>query len=122
MSAGPAYVAMMVPGSRNEIYDGVSQYRQMAGFGVMLIDTPSDKNSISLGENGAAVINYTLSNADKVRMADAVADAVKVMFAGGAKRVSSKQRIDTSCKGSLRITCIYRFGTRCRADSCESEV
>ena len=87
MSAGPEYVAMMVPGTGRHVFDVVSRYRYLAGFGVMLIDTPSKDNRIALDASGRPEIYYDISAGDRQRFRTAVAEAVRIMFKAGAQRV-----------------------------------
>ena len=65
----------------------IEAFRDLAGFGVMLIDTPQANNRIVLDESGAPQIDYTLSAADKKRFAEGIAEAIRVMFKAGAKEV-----------------------------------
>jgi choline dehydrogenase-like flavoprotein len=53
----------------------------------MLIDTPAPDNRIRLDREGEPVIDYTLSEPDKVRFRRGVAEAVRIMFLAGAKQV-----------------------------------
>jgi choline dehydrogenase-like flavoprotein len=65
----------------------VKGYRNLAGFGVMLIDTPSPENRLTLDQHGEPQIAYTLSESDKVRFCRGVAQAIRIMFLGGAMEV-----------------------------------
>lgn len=87
MSAPPAYAALMSPGSAMHMFEMVRSFRDLAGFGVMLIDTPSPENRLVLDEQGEPRIEYQLSDADKVRFREGVAEAIHVMFRAGAKEV-----------------------------------
>jgi len=87
MAAGPEYAAVMVPGNGEEVYPVVSAYRRLAGFGVMLIDTPSSSNRITLDASGRPVVHYRLTPDDRARFRFAVAEAVRIMFRAGAKQV-----------------------------------
>jgi choline dehydrogenase-like flavoprotein len=87
MSAGPEYAALMVPGSGREVFDAVRRYRHLAGFGAMLIDTPSPANRIRLDAAGQPAIVYELSSGDRARLRAAIAEAVRIMFAAGARKV-----------------------------------
>jgi choline dehydrogenase-like flavoprotein len=87
MSASPAYAALMSPGPAMHSFDIVRSYRNMAGFGVMLIDTASPTNRLVVDKNGEPQIHYELSDADKKRFREGVADAVRMMFLAGAKEV-----------------------------------
>jgi choline dehydrogenase-like flavoprotein len=87
MSAEPLYAAIMSPGPPLHGLEMVEGYRNLAGFGVMLVDTPSPENRLTLDEKGEPLIAYTLSEADKVRFRRGITEAVRVMFLAGAKEV-----------------------------------
>ncbi len=87
MSADPAYAALMSPGEPLHVFDLVRSYRNLAGFGVMLIDTPSPQNRIVLGVGGEPAIEYSLAESDKERLRHGVAEATRIMFMAGAKKV-----------------------------------
>jgi choline dehydrogenase-like flavoprotein len=87
MSDQPLYAALMSPGPPAHTFEMVKAYRHLAGFGVMLIDTPSPQNRITLDKDGEPIINYALSEPDKVRFRKGVAEAIRIMFLSGAKAV-----------------------------------
>jgi GMC oxidoreductase len=87
MADQPLYAALMSPGPALHSFEMIKAFRDLAGFGVMLIDTPQPTNRIVLDESGSAQIDYTLSAADKKRFAEGVAQAVRVMFKAGALEV-----------------------------------
>jgi choline dehydrogenase-like flavoprotein len=87
MADQPVYAAIMSPGPPLHSYEMVKAFRDLAGFGVMLIDTPEKSNRIRLDEAGNPEIDYTLSENDKTRFAEGVAEAVRIMFKAGAKQV-----------------------------------
>jgi choline dehydrogenase-like flavoprotein len=87
MSDQPLYAALMSPGPAMHTFEMVRSYRHLAGFGVMLIDTPSRDNRITLDPDGEPIISYVLSEADKIRFRRGVAEAVRIMFLAGAKQV-----------------------------------
>ena len=87
MSAPPAYAALMTAGSGRLIFDVVSHYRNLAGFGAMLIDTSSPDNRITLDPRGEPVIHYDLTARDRARLGFAVEEAARVMFRAGALEV-----------------------------------
>ncbi|MBV9083148.1 MAG: GMC family oxidoreductase [Acidobacteriaceae bacterium] len=87
MADQPLYAAIMSPGPARHSYEMIKAFRDLAGFGVMLVDTPQPSNRIVLDGNGAPQIDYTLCDADKGRFARGVAEAVRVMFKAGAKEV-----------------------------------
>ena len=77
----------MSPGPPLHTFEMIRSYRHLAGFGVMLVDTPSPANRITLDKDGEPIINYVLSGPDKVRFRRGVAEAVRIMFLAGAKKV-----------------------------------
>src|SRR5207253_921593 len=87
MGGLPAYGAVLVPGSGKQVYDVVSRFNNYAGFGAMLVDTPSDGNCITLNDQGDVVLIYALSDADKTRFRTGVALGVRMMFLAGAQQV-----------------------------------
>jgi choline dehydrogenase-like flavoprotein len=87
MADQPLYAAIMSPGPALHSYEMIKAFRDLAGFGVMLIDTPQSENRIRLDERGSPEIDYTLSEGDKRRFAEGVAEAVRIMFKAGAKEV-----------------------------------
>jgi choline dehydrogenase-like flavoprotein len=87
MTAAPAYAALMSPGPATHVLGVVRSYKDLAGFGVMLIDTVSPENRLTLDENGEAIIHYQLSESDKKRFSEGVAEAVRMMFLAGAREV-----------------------------------
>jgi len=86
MSGLPAYGAVLIPGNGLDVFKQITKFNQSVGFGVMLVDTPSDDNNITLNK-GSVQINYTLSEDDKARFRTGVAIAIRMMFLAGAKQV-----------------------------------
>jgi choline dehydrogenase-like flavoprotein len=87
MSDQPLYAALMSPGPPMHTFEMVRSYRHLAGFGVMLIDTPSPGNRVTLDKDGEPIISYVISEPDKIRFRRGVAEAVRIMFLAGAKQV-----------------------------------
>ena len=87
MGGLPAYGAVLIPGDGAQVYDKIRKFNVCAGFGVMLVDTPSDDNCITLDEQGNPVITYALSEPDKARFRTGVALGIRMMFLAGAKTV-----------------------------------
>lgn len=87
MAADPAYAAIMSPGPALHSYEMVKAFRDLGGFGVMLIDTPEPENRLSLDENGMPEITYTLTEDDKRRFRQGIVEAIRIMFKAGAKGV-----------------------------------
>jgi choline dehydrogenase-like flavoprotein len=52
MSAGPSYGALMSPGSPMHTFEMIRSFRDLAGFGVMLVDTSSAENRLVLDKDG----------------------------------------------------------------------
>ena len=87
MADQPLYAALMSPGPAMHSLEMMEAFRDLAGFGVMLIDTPQPNNRILLDERGSPQIDYTLSEPDKKRFSEGIAEAIRVMFKAGAKEV-----------------------------------
>jgi len=87
MSAPPVYAGLMSPGPAMHTLQMVQSFRNLAGFGVMLVDTPSPDNRLALDEKGDPLIQYQLSEGDKLRFRQGIVEAVRVMFLAGAKEV-----------------------------------
>ena len=87
MADQPLYAAIMSPGPALHSYRMVMAFRDLAGFGVMLIDTPQSNNRLVLDKTGSPEIDYTLSESDKQRFGAGIAEAIRIMFKAGAKEV-----------------------------------
>ena len=87
MAAEPEYAAIMSPGTPQHTLAMVQSFRHLAGFGVMLVDTPDPNNRLTINADGEPVINYQISAADKARFREGIAEAIRVMFQGGAREV-----------------------------------
>jgi hypothetical protein len=87
MSGLPAYGALLVPGDGRQVYENLVQFNRSAGFGVMLVDTPSPSNCVTLDASGEPAVSYALSESDKQRFRIGVAAAVRMMFLAGARQV-----------------------------------
>jgi choline dehydrogenase-like flavoprotein len=87
MSAEPVYAAIMSPGPAMHIWEVVRSYRNLAGFGVMLIDTAAGENRLVVDKQGEPKIEYRLSEQDKERFREGVTEAVRVMLRAGAREV-----------------------------------
>lgn len=87
MADQPLYAALMSPGPALHSFEIVKSYRNLAGFGVMLVDTSQPNNRVFLDESGSPQIDYTLSEPDKKRFAEGIAEAIRIMFKAGAKEV-----------------------------------
>jgi choline dehydrogenase-like flavoprotein len=87
MSGLPAYGALLVPGDGRQISEQLVKFNRSAGFGVMLVDTPSEGNCVTLDPDGNPVLHYALSPSDKERFRAGAAIAVRMMFLAGAHTV-----------------------------------
>lgn len=87
MAAEPEYVAIMSPGTPEHTLSIVQSFRYLAGFGVMLVDTPDPDNRVTINSDGEPVINYQISTTDKARFREGIAEAIRVMFQAGASEV-----------------------------------
>ena len=87
MGGLPAYGAVVIPGDGKQVYENLANFNVSAGFGVMLVDTPSDDNCITLNDQGDPVLTYALSEADKKRFRAGVALGIRMMFLAGAQKV-----------------------------------
>ena len=83
----PAYAALMSPGSAMHTFSMVKAFRNLAGFGAMLIDTPDPNNRLTLDAQGEPIIHYQLSAPDIQRFHHAVSESVRLMSLAGAKQV-----------------------------------
>lgn len=87
MSAEPSYAALMALGPPLHTFEVAKSFRNLAGFGVMLVDTVSPENRLLLDSKGEPVIQYQLSSSDKQRFRQGIAEAVRTMFLAGAREV-----------------------------------
>jgi hypothetical protein len=87
MAAQPLYAALMSPGSAIYTFHILQSYAHLAGFGVMLVDTVSPRNRLTLDSKGNPQIAYTLSGQDKQRFREGIGHAIRMMFLAGAKKV-----------------------------------
>jgi hypothetical protein len=87
MGGLPAYGAVLIPGDGKQVYENLVNFNTSAGFGVMLVDTPSTSNCITLGADDNPVLTYALSEDDKRRFQSGVAVGIRMMFLAGAQKV-----------------------------------
>lgn len=88
LSAFPSYGAVMIPGRGEPVFHHLERFNWLAGFGVLLIDTPSERNKIVLDPNtGNGKIEYSLSESDLKRLRQGVGIGIRIMFLAGAKQV-----------------------------------
>jgi choline dehydrogenase-like flavoprotein len=87
MTGTPQYVALMLNGTGEEIGRRVQQFRNLGGFGVLLIDEPLASNRIEIDQAGEPKVYYQLSSEEKSRLSEGVVKAVQMMLAAGADEV-----------------------------------
>ena len=100
MADQPLYAALMSPGPALHTLEMIESFRDLAGFGVMLIDTPQPDNRLVLDKSGSLQIDYTLSEPDKKRFSEGIAEAIRIMFKAGAKEVYLPTTEDILGKGA----------------------
>jgi hypothetical protein len=67
----PAFGSVVLPGSGPDHFELMRKYDHMAGFGVMLIDTPAATNRVVWHRpTGERRITYHLADGDKARLRD----------------------------------------------------
>jgi choline dehydrogenase-like flavoprotein len=81
----PVNTAIAIPGFATEHFDMMRRYRELAGFGAMLIDSVDAKNRVSWDPvKLKPSIQYRLGEADKERLRFGARAALQVMLAAGA--------------------------------------
>lgn len=84
----PVYGSVVLPYIANEHFELMLKFRQLAGFGVMLIDTVDRRNRVEWdAAGGRSNIHYRLGSDDKRRLRIAAQKGVEIMFAAGAREV-----------------------------------
>ncbi len=84
----PVNAAIAIPRIGAAHFETMLRYRQLAGFGAMLVDSVQMSNRVTWNETGAkAEIEYRLSNDDKERLRFAARTGVEIMFKAGAEEV-----------------------------------
>ena len=111
----PVYGSVVLPYIGVEHFDLMLNFRRLAGFGVMLIDSVDPANRVEWNSaQGRNIIHYRLTGADKDRLRFAAQKGVEIMFAAGAREVilPSEERL-----GSLPFP---RFRSPDEAAHCSS--
>jgi choline dehydrogenase-like flavoprotein len=84
----PLYGSALLPGFGPEHFEWMRDYRKLAGFGVMLVDSADMRNRVAWdATSGKPQIHYRLGESDAQRLRVAAQRAVEVMFAAGAREV-----------------------------------
>ena len=94
----PIDTALALPGFGRDHFDLMTNYPNMAGFGIMLIDQVQSRNRVAWDAAAAKpVIDYQLAASDKERLRFGAQTGVEIMFAAGAERVflTSTERLRT---------------------------
>lgn len=82
----PSFIALIHPGTGHEILHTIKRFKNIGGFGAMLVDSVDPENRIIL-ENGTLKVHYRLPEKDKERLRHALARGVEILFAQGARNV-----------------------------------
>jgi choline dehydrogenase-like flavoprotein len=81
----PMNAAIAIPGIGADHFAIMSQYSKLAGFGVMLVDTPNSANRVDWdASSGRPAIRYRLTQPDKARLRYAARVGIEIMLAAGA--------------------------------------
>lgn len=84
----PVYGSLVLPLLGSEHFDLMRQFDRIAGFGVMLVDSPASVNRVEWhAPSGTRRIMYQLSGPDRERLRFAARTGVEIMFAAGAHEV-----------------------------------
>ncbi|MDX1920178.1 MAG: GMC oxidoreductase, partial [Candidatus Caenarcaniphilales bacterium] len=86
-SSEPNDVVNLIPGNGEQIHELMKDYSHLAGFGVMVIDSPDESNQVTLNESLEPRILYKLFELDKNKLLKGLDLSVKVHFAAGAQKV-----------------------------------
>lgn len=88
MSADPGFLALVHPGSAEQIIDTMANFNHCGGFGIMLIDSVSADNCIKYNaETNSVDVHYTLQPQDAVRLRQGLKKAIHMLFEQGACEV-----------------------------------
>jgi choline dehydrogenase-like flavoprotein len=87
MAEEPKYGAVMIPESGPDLVETIMAFSRLGGFGVLLIDSARNENRVRLDAKGDPVIDYALDVVDRRRFAFGVAQAMRILFQAGARRV-----------------------------------
>ena len=111
----PVYGSLVLPGIGADHFELMRQYDKIAGFGVMLIDTPARHNRVEWhAPDGTRRIFYQLTDGDRARLRIAAKTGVEILFAAGAREVLLPS---TESIGPLSTP---RFRTAADAEHCNA--
>jgi choline dehydrogenase-like flavoprotein len=84
----PVNAAIAIPRIGKDHFETMLRYRNLAGFGVMLVDSVDASNRVTWNpETKKSDITYRLSEGDKNRLRFAARTGVRIMFGAGAEEV-----------------------------------
>ncbi len=83
----PGLLSIALPAFGARLKDLMSEYRHMAGFGVMVSDTSAGR--VRAGPGGRPLMTYSLNRTDTAAFATGIARACEIYFAAGAREVLS---------------------------------
>lgn len=86
-SARPEIGAMLLPGNPKQVMALIKRYRYFGGVGILLIEDMQLINKVTINKIGQPEIYYKLSENDIARLKRGVAEGIKILFKGGAKKV-----------------------------------
>lgn len=85
MSADPRFIAIIHPGNGHDILKTICQFKNLGGFGLMLVDKSSPQNRIYIDPKTNKVeVDYKLTEFDKSRLRQGLVNAVKILMSQGA--------------------------------------
>lgn len=87
-AGNPAAAAVLIPGSPLDVYQHMSNLKNIAGLGVILVEDVNPDNKITLDKKGRTQIHYQLSESDRSRLARGVRKGAEILLAAGATEVS----------------------------------
>tara|TARA_R110002050_G_scaffold8396_1_gene30780 strand:- start:7037 stop:9136 length:2100 start_codon:yes stop_codon:yes gene_type:complete len=88
MGDEPSVIAQIIPGFGKEIGEFIKKFPYLGGFGVMLVDSVTQKNHIAIDPlTEEPQIRYQLIESDKNRFRQALKKGIKMLFDQGARKV-----------------------------------
>lgn len=81
----PGFLSIALPAFGERLKNLMSDYRHMAGFGVMVSDTSAGR--VRAGPGGRPLMTYSLNRDDTATFAKGIARACEIYFAAGAREV-----------------------------------
>ena len=88
MAVDPQFIAAIHPGNGHDILKTIRRYKNLGGFGLMLIDKSSPRNKIYIDPKTDKIeIDYKLADSDKSRLRQGLVTAVRILLDQGAAYV-----------------------------------